>query len=195
MICFVYMYKFGPVQRKILVSLLGGAAMGISSSPRQYFKVFRSLKREWKTIDKHNLKRSIAKLSSERLVEEKILSDGSFKLVLTKKGKEQAKKLSLFGDSIKFKRPKRWDGKWRIVVFDVPEKDKAFRNILRNHLKELKFYKLQQSVFISPYPYEKPILELVDLYSAQLYVKVITAIMVNNEKELKKHFFKDKSSS
>lgn len=189
------MIRIGLTQKKILLVLFGGVALGLSSSPRQYFETLRKIRSDWKNVAQYNFNRSLSRLSKEKLIEEKRLADGSFKLVLTKKGREQAKKLSLLGDSIKFKRPKKWDGKWRIVVFDVPEKDKAFRNILRNHLKELKFYKLQQSVFISPYPYEKPILELVDLYSAQLYVKVITAIMGNNEKELRKHFFRGKSSS
>jgi CRISPR/Cas system-associated endoribonuclease Cas2 len=45
-----------------------------------------------------------------------------------------------------------WDGKWRLVFFDVPEKRKSTRQILRRKLIELGFYRLQDSVFIFPYP-------------------------------------------
>jgi CRISPR-associated endonuclease Cas2 len=184
------MYKFGPVQRKVLLTLLGGVALGLSSSPRAYYRTLRQLKGEWQKINQQNFTRSIKKMSAEKLLEEKILADGSFKLVLTPKGRQQAKLLSLLGSSINFKKPKRWDGKWRIVIFDIPEDDRVFRDILRSHLCELGFRKLQNSVFVSPYPFEKPILELIGLYSANSYVRVITAIKIDNEENLKKHFFK-----
>ncbi|OGI17086.1 MAG: hypothetical protein A3J63_04570 [Candidatus Moranbacteria bacterium RIFCSPHIGHO2_02_FULL_40_12b] len=184
------MYRFGLVQRKIMLALLGGVALGLSASPRQYFKTFRKIRHEWKKIDQRNFNRSFRRLSHEKLIEEKTLTDGSFKLVLTEKGKLEAKKLNLLGGSIKFKKPKRWDGKWRIALFDIPEKDRAFRDILREHLRELKFFKLQHSVFVSPYPFEKPILELVSLYSAEPYVRMITAIRIDNQDKIKRHFFK-----
>ena len=43
-----------------------------------------------------------------------------------------------------------WDGKWRVVVFDIPESDKATREFLRRKLVSLGFGKLQKSVYISP---------------------------------------------
>jgi DNA-binding transcriptional regulator PaaX len=184
------MYKFGPVQKKILLALLGGVALGLSGSPRQYFRTFRKLQSEWKKIDQRSFARSFKRLSQCKLVEERKLSDGSFKLILTSEGKRQARILSLLGNSIKFKKSKNWDGKWRIVLFDIPEKDRIFRDILREHLRELKFFKLQHSVFISPEPFEKPILELISLYSAQSYIRVITAIKIDNEAYVKRHFFK-----
>ncbi|PIW92928.1 MAG: hypothetical protein COZ87_04120 [Candidatus Moranbacteria bacterium CG_4_8_14_3_um_filter_43_15] len=81
-------------------------------------------------------------------------------------------------------------GKWRLVLFDIPEKNRLFRDILRGHLQTLKFLKLQYSVFISPHPFEKPILELISLYSAQPYVRVVTATNIDNETVIKRHFFK-----
>jgi len=184
------MYKFGSVQRKILLTLLGGVALGLSSSPRQYFCTFRKLQKEWKKINQNNFNRSFKQLSSEKLIEERILSDGSFKLILTALGKQQANRMNLLGSSINFKKPKCWDGKWRIVLFDIPEKDRSFRNILREHLYALNFLKLQHSVFVSPYPFEKQILELATLYSAESYVRVITAIQIDNGNKIKRHFFR-----
>ena len=73
-------------------------------------------------------------------------------------------------------------------MFDIPEKERAFRDILRAHLYRLEFYKLQQSVFVSPHPFEKAILDLVAVYAAEAHVRVITAIKIDNEAKLKKHF-------
>lgn len=44
----------------------------------------------------------------------------------------------------------KWDGKWYFVIFDIPEKIKTKREILRAYLKIFKFGKLQNSVWISP---------------------------------------------
>lgn len=173
-----------------MLVLLGGLALGFSSSPRQYFKTFRKLREEWRKIDQRNFNRSIRRLADEKLIEEKMLPDGSFRLVLTKNGKQQAKAFSLLGSSINFKKPKHWDGKWRIILFDIPERDRLFRDILREHLYALGFYKLQHSVFVSPHPFEKSILELVALYSAEPYVRVATVNSIDNESKLKKHFAK-----
>jgi len=183
------MYRIGPVKKKILLTLLGGVVLGLSSNPNQYFRTFRKLKREWQKIDQQSFDRSFQKLSSEKLIEEQKLPDGSFKLVLTENGKKVARQLSFLGNSINFKKPKKWDGKWRVALFDIPERDRLFRDILREHLRNLDFKKLQHSVFVSPYPFEKAILELVALYSAEKYVRVITATKIDNEVKLKKYFF------
>ena len=184
-----FMYKLGKNQRKIILFILGGVALGCSKSPNQYFNTFRKIKNEWKGIDRRSFNSSIYRLSRDKLIQEKKMPDGSFRLVLTKKGREEARKLDILGSVINFKKPKRWDGKWRIVIFDIPEKDRVFRSILRKHLFALEFYKLQQSVFVSPYPFEKQILNLTQVYSATPYVRVITATRIDNEKKLKRHFF------
>lgn len=44
-----------------------------------------------------------------------------------------------------------WDGKWRIVMFDIPEEQKKLRNALRSILKRCRFKQFQRSVWISPF--------------------------------------------
>lgn len=44
-----------------------------------------------------------------------------------------------------------WDGYWRVVIFDIPEKMRSKRNQFRSLLKRKGFVKLQNSVFVSPY--------------------------------------------
>ena len=45
-----------------------------------------------------------------------------------------------------------WDGKWRMVVFDLPEKQRGLRNELRKQLRSARFGGLQGSVWITPDP-------------------------------------------
>lgn len=45
-----------------------------------------------------------------------------------------------------------WDGRWRLVLFDVPEVHRAMRNRLRRYLHGCGFGYLQNSVWITPDP-------------------------------------------
>ncbi len=71
---------------------------------------------------------------------------------LTKEGRKRAKKHRI--DDLKICKPQVWDGRWRVLIFDVPEKTRIKREALRGKLKELGFTKLQKSVWIHPYPCE-----------------------------------------
>lgn len=49
---------------------------------------------------------------------------------------------------------RRWDGRWRMVVFDVPERRRSVRNRLRAVMSEIGFMRLQDSVWVYPYDCE-----------------------------------------
>ena len=48
--------------------------------------------------------------------------------------------------------PVPWDGRWRMVVYDIEESERLSRNRLRRFLKSVGFGMLQQSIWVSPYP-------------------------------------------
>lgn len=70
-------------------------------------------------------------------------------IALTEKGRKKAGWLQI--DSLEVKRPKKWDGKWRVVIFDISHLKKFYRDVLRGKLKELGFYPLQKSVWVTPF--------------------------------------------
>ena len=53
----------------------------------------------------------------------------------------------------------KWDGKWRVVVFDIPERLRRMRYEVRSILKRAGFVQLQKSVWIFPHESQ----ELVEL--------------------------------
>ncbi len=57
-------------------------------------------------------------------------------------------------------RPSMWDGKWRIVLFDIPTDRKVVRDALRFMLKRFGFCQLQKSVWIFPFDCKKEIEDL-----------------------------------
>ena len=63
-----------------------------------------------------------------------------------------------------------WDGLWRIVLFDIPERRRTARNALRDKLRELGFFLLQKSAFVLPYPCEDALDAIVQHFRIQRYV-------------------------
>lgn len=57
---------------------------------------------------------------------------------------------------------KKWDNKWRILIFDIEEKSRLTRDLLRKKLKELGFAKWQKSVYVTPHPIENELNEYLE---------------------------------
>lgn len=180
--------RIGPVQQKILTLCVTGVGLAFSSSPTSSYGLLRAMGKEWKQINKNNLKRSLRSLCQSKLLVEKKRRDGTIALELTEEGKRQARYWSIFGKGIKIAKPKQWDRLWRVVMFDIPEERRRFRDILRDHLKEIGFKELQHSVFVFPYPCEEQIATLVDLYGAKEHVRVLTVKKIDNGHELEKKY-------
>jgi len=72
---------------------------------------------------------------------------------LTKKGEQRLE--SYANKDIVLERPDTWDGKWRVVIFDIAEKRRFVRDKLRTELHNIGFKKLQQSVWVFPYECEE----------------------------------------
>ena len=178
--------KLGSTQKKILILLLGGLALGLSHSPKTSFQIIKEMKKEWDWINQQNLKRAIKKLYESKLIKEKENKDGTITLVLTDKGKEKALTYNL--DDMEIKKPKQWDKKWRIVLFDVPEKARKIRDAFRDHLKNLGFYEFQKSVFVHPYNCQDEIEYLIEFYDARKFIRFVTADKIDNELHLKHYF-------
>lgn len=82
----------------------------------------------------------------------------------------------------------RWDKRWRILVFDVPQNRNTHRNFLRRKLKELGFYKMQQSVWVTPYPIPKSFAWFLKQYSLSGCVRFMVVEEINYDADIKKFF-------
>ncbi len=78
----------------------------------------------------------------------------------------------------------RWDGKWRLLMFDIPEKLRGLRHTFRRKLKQLGFYHFQRSVFILPYECKKEIDLLTDYLQITPFVHLLTADRFLGDKQL-----------
>lgn len=57
---------------------------------------------------------------------------------------------------------RKWDKKWRVVIFDIEEVNRGARDRLRKKLKELGFGMIQKSVFVSPHDIIQDLLEFIE---------------------------------
>jgi len=83
----------------------------------------------------------------------------------------------------------KWDGKWRVMIFDIPQELHTNRNRFRRKLKSLGFFALQKSVLVIPYPCEADLAEICDNFNVSNYVDVIIADSVGSREEEIKTFF------
>lgn len=85
-------------------------------------------------------------------------------LRLTPKGEREL--IALEMRAIEGKRSRRWDGKWRVIIFDIAEKRRSLRITVRRKLQDYGFARLQDSVWVYPYDCE----DLITLLKAEFKI-------------------------
>lgn len=109
------------------------------------------------------------------------------KMELTPLGERAVRRASL-QEELHQKSKKRWDKRWRMIIFDIPERRRKTRIKLREILLECGFFKLQNSVWVLPYDCE----EIITLIKADLGVgkDILYTIVEKIEYDisLRKHF-------
>ncbi|MEM3373512.1 MAG: hypothetical protein QXF76_04825 [Candidatus Anstonellales archaeon] len=171
---------------KILLILLTGIAIGLSRSKVKSYFIIKQLPQELKKIDKKYLNQSIQRLYQSKLIEIKENENGEIMMVLSDQGKKKILVRAI--DNLKFKKQERWDGLWRIIIFDIPEKFKKIRNTLAQKLKSSGAYPLQKSVFIYPYDCKDDVDFIIEFLNLRKYVRFVLAKKIDNELHLKKIF-------
>ena len=107
---------------------------------------------------------------------------------LTQQGEKKID--ALYAGAYVIPMPVRWDGKWRLMMFDVPEKRKKVRDTLRMLLQSAGFIHFQDSAWIQPYPCD----ELVTLLRSHLgsgkgEIRYLTVSFIDeSDYAFRKHF-------
>lgn len=177
----------GNVQRKTLLLLSAGFVLGLSHSPKVSFKILKGVAKEWEEINQQSLKRAIRNLYESKMIKMKYSKKkDAVTIVVSDRGRKKA--LTYEINEMGIKKPKKWDGRWRIILFDIPETHKKVRDALRHQLKKLGFFEYQKSVFVHPYNCKDEMDYIIEFWSMRKYVRFIVADSLDNELHLKKHF-------
>lgn len=175
------------IQKIILGTVFAAGMLGVALIAPNVLSAIKKL--EGSSQRKKNLKYSInasfTRLREKGLIE--IVEINKKKVArITKRG--ESKLDFLEKHNFKLKIPPKWDGRWRVVIFDIKESRKYIRVRLRQTLAQIGFVRLQNSVWIYPYDCE----DLVSLIKADFKTSKDILYMIveklENDWHLRKFF-------
>lgn len=147
-----------------------------------------SVYKMYKTLDRAEQRKKYASIlvARKRLATYGLLKQSGKFLELTPKG---TRKLSEWQKlDYRLPRPKKWDGKWRVLIFDIPEKRRQTRDKVRNTLRAIGFKRLQHSVWVYPFDCEDFITLLKMDFKIGKDLLYIIAEGVEYDRHLRDHF-------
>ncbi len=142
--------------------------------PFSNFNIFRD---EWtnKNKNEYEKKRSrkrfvwlIRRLKQEGYLKTLKIKNESA-IVITSKGMERIFKIRL---KLTDKKPRK-DGKWQMVLFDIPESKRRSRDYFRRALQYLGYQKLQKSIWVCQYDVMQETKNLIKRYSLKEYTEIL----------------------
>lgn len=184
--------RYAPVKHILgLVGVAGIVGLAvIAPSAAMLAKPFldeqlRKQRGAWKQYNPSLLRASLRRLHNQKFVE--ITNDHGEEIVkLTDMGRRRILKYSL--NNLAIEHPKRWDGRWRMIIYDVEQGKRRLRDVFRSALKSLGFLKLQESVWIYPYPCENQITFLREYYGVGNEVLYVVATTLEDDSPYKQYF-------
>lgn len=129
----------------------------------------------YRKIDYRKIKEQTLRTTLSRLKKRGLVNNRSGVWLITRKGKEYLE------DKLKLRIPhfrylkSDYNKKEMVVVFDIPEKKKHYRNWLRSELRALGFVPIQKSVWLGPAPLPKEFIEYLSEMNILKYLKFFKA--------------------
>ena len=177
--------------KRILTLLAKGAALALIIAAPQTARLFKGFAKnkpewnEWKLFNQQYLMRAIKNLEKQKLVEYEIEGDQQV-VKITEQGRKKVLKYAL--REITLSRPSYWDGKWRLIFYDVLHKKNSVRQRFQAYLRSLGFYPLQKSVYLHAWPCEKEIEFLRSYLGISGEVRVVIADHIENDGLFREYF-------
>lgn len=172
------------ILKTLLTTGMIGAALIVPNSVQVLEKpVDKYFKRLDKKAQQRELRKVLYYMNRQGLIKTRNYEHG---ITITAAGRKRLESVNLALISIN--KPPKWDKKWRLVIFDIPEKHKVGRDSLTRKLKELGFYQLQRSVWIYPFPCRGEIKEITGIFGINNFVSYIETDHLNQQELLFKRF-------
>ena len=175
------------IGRTLLGLALVAGALTIAVVAPNAFAAFGKFNNQRRYLSTRNLSNQLRRGSANKYWHYAKISKDTYQILLTSYGKQIAFRNALQKFKL-FTRP-QWDGKWRMVIFDIENKYSSLRDALRRKLIQIGMYPLQESVFVYPYPCTEEVLMWVDLFGVNDGVEIIEENFIKNRTvELKRIF-------
>lgn len=124
--------------------------------------------------------------SASKLVKRGLLYFDGKRYQLSSRGESLLRRWQ-FAD-FKIEKPRKWDKKWRVMIFDIPEKRRAIRNDLTTLFKQAGIRRLQNSVWVYPYDCEDIITLLKTDFGIGKNLLYLIVDELENDKYLREEF-------
>lgn len=173
--------KRGEIQKLILESVKLAGILGVGLVAPNVIGAMEKL-----GIISFKRQGEIVRSSASRLVSRGLLKFNGKYYELTEEGQKLLRKFQIA--DYKLNHPKRWDRKWRLVIFDIPEKKRWARDRVRNIFVSAGFYRLQDSVWVYPFDCEDIIGLLKTDFGVGKDVLYVIADEIENDKHLREYF-------
>lgn len=170
------------VAASILAPGLGAAAGVVMRAKKKH--EWQESQKAWKKFNSKLLKRNLRRLQEQKVIEIK-KEKGKEIIKLTQKGHTKYLKFKLEELSLK---GKKWDGKWRLVLYDISKLKKTNQENFRRMLKQMNFWPLQESVYLTPYECREEIEYLREYFNLGEEVLLLEVSKMENEIYYKQYF-------
>ncbi len=124
--------------------------------------------------------------SASKMVKKGLLKYNGKFYELTSLGKERLRRWEFSNFSIN--KPRKWDKKWRLIIFDIPDKKRRVRDQIRSLFKSAGLYLLQESVWVYPYDCEDIIALLKTDFGVGKNLLYLIVEELENDKHLREEF-------
>lgn len=177
-------HKYPPVRDVLRVIAAAGAIGMIFAFPASAPAV--GLLFGVKRYPRWQVNQVVQKLAKQKYLTIAENEDKTTTVKITKSGFTHALTYEL--DTMRILKPKKWDKKWRVIIFDILEKYKDLRDVFRMRLVQLGLYQLQESVYVSPYPCFDEVEFLRELYGVSFTTKYLLVEKIEEDSSLRIHF-------
>ena len=125
-----------------------------------------------------------------RLIKSNLITREGDSINLTEFGRDESLSAFIRVESALYKTNffQKWDGAWRILFFDIPEKKRKYRDFLRKILRRVGFKEMQRSIWAYPYPVPSFLSGLLYHKDIRAHVRFITTDSLDNDADLRKTF-------
>ncbi|MBP6962125.1 hypothetical protein KBB49_01165 [Candidatus Saccharibacteria bacterium] len=171
----------------LLYSIAIGSVTGaMLVAPNAVQILDKPLTKLFDTLDDRQRQRELSRLRSYLKTQGLVRGDYDHGIVLTKKA---LKRLEVYKfNSLEIECPDKWDNRWRIVMFDIPETKREGRVMFTRRLQDLGFQLLQQSVWIHPYEAKDVVYIVARHFGVEEFVTYIETSHIDNNRILEQRF-------
>lgn len=122
----------------------------------------------------------------KKLQKKKIVNLGGQEVRLTSRGRKILREIEIL--EMEISRPKKWDGVWHLVSYDIPNSLNKGRDYFRSVLKRWQFYQIQKSLWVYPFECKEEVAVLAEYLKVAPYVVIMTTDLLANEDEVEEIF-------